>query len=183
MPIGRRTALATAASIGSMPLLGLLPEAFAAEPGLRFAEPEPFSYELLIERAKAMAARPYAPPPQPAPDVVRRIDYDVHGKLRYRPEYALFGDGPGVYPVTFQFVGGFFPKSVRMHMVDGGEAREIVYSPDYFTVTDDSPARELPRGTNAFAGFWIQESRLQGDWRQRVFLATKISAGAGARAS
>ena len=52
--------------------------------------PEPFSYELLIERAKAMAARPYVPPPQPAPDVVRRIDYDAHGKLRYRPEYALF---------------------------------------------------------------------------------------------
>ena len=176
MPIGRRTALATAASIGSMPLLGLLPEAFAAEPGLRFAEPEPFSFELLIERAKAMAARPYVPPPQPAPDVVRRIDYDVHGKLRYRPEYALFGDGPGVYPVTFQFVGGFFPKSVRMHMVDGGEAREIVYSPDYFTVTDDSPARELPPGTNAFAGFWIQESRLQGDWRQREPWATFLGA-------
>ena len=117
-----------------------------------------------------------SPPPQPAPDVVRRIDYDAHGKLRYRPEYALFGDGPGVYPVTFQFLGGFFPKSVRMHMVDGGEAREIVYSPDYFTVTDDSPARELPPGTNGFAGFWIQESRLQGDWRQREPWATFLGA-------
>ena len=53
LPIQRRTALATAASIGSMPLLGLLPEALAAEPGLRFGEPEPFSFELLIERAKA----------------------------------------------------------------------------------------------------------------------------------
>ena len=64
----------------------------------------------LIERAEARPRRPYAPPPQPAPEVVKRIDYDAHGKLRFRPEYALFADGPGVYPVTFQFLGGFFPK-------------------------------------------------------------------------
>ena len=116
------------------------------------------------------------PPPTPAPDVVQRIDYDAHGKLRFRPEYALFGDGPGAYPVTFQFLGGFFPKSVRMHVVEGGEAREILYSPDYFTVRDDSPARELPPDTNAFAGFWIQESRLQGDWRKREPWATFLGA-------
>ena len=176
LPIQRRTALATAASIGSMPLLGMLPAALAADPGLHFGEPEPFSYDLLIERARAMAAQPYVPPPQPAPDVVRRIDYDAHGKLRYRPEYALFADGPGVYPVTFQFLGGFFPKSVRMHMVDNGQAREILYSPDYFTVTDDSPARELPPGTNAFAGFWVQESRLQEDWSKREPWATFLGA-------
>ena len=176
MPIPRRTALATAASIGSMPLLGMLPAAWAAEPGLQFGPPEPFSFEMLIERAKALAARPYASPPQPAPDVVSRIDYDAHGKLRYRPEYALFAEGPGVYPVTFQFLGGFFPKSVRMHVVNDGEARQIVYSPDYFTVSGDSPARDLPPGTNAFAGFWIQESRLQGDWSKREPWATFLGA-------
>ena len=176
MPIPRRTALATAASLGSLPLFNRLPAAFAQAPGLRFGNPEPFSFESLIERARALAAQPYVPPPQPAPDVVRRIDYDAHGKLRFRPEYALFGDGPGVYPVTFQFLGGFFPKTVRMHVVEGGEAREIVYSPDYFTVAADSPARELPPDANAFAGFWVQESRLQGDWTKREPWATFLGA-------
>ena len=176
MPIPRRTALATAASLGSLPLLNRLPAAFAQAPGLRFGNPEPFSFESLIERARALAAQPYVPPLQPAPDVVRRIDYDAHGKLRFRPEYALFGDGPGVYPVTFQFLGGFFPKTVRMHVVEGGEAREIVYSPDYFTVAADSPARELPPDANAFAGFWVQESRLQGDWTKREPWATFLGA-------
>ena len=176
MPIPRRTALVTAASLGSLPLLSRLPAAFAADPGLRFGDPEPFSFELLIERARTMATRPYAPPPQPAPEIVQKLDYDAHGKLRFRPEYALFGDGPGIYPVTFQFLGGFFPKTVRMHAVEGGEAREILYSPDYFTVRDDSPARELPPGTNGFAGFWIQESRLQGDWAKREPWATFLGA-------
>ena len=147
-----------------------------AASGLELGPAEPFSFELLIERARALAAQPYKPSPQPAPEGVQRIDYDAHGKLRFRPEYALFADGPGVYPVTFQFLGGFFPKSVRMHVAEGGEAREIRYSPDYFTVTDDSPARELPPGTNGFAGFWVQESRLQGDWAQREPWATFLGA-------
>ena len=161
--VHRRTALRTAASIGSLPLLGLLPEAFAADPGLRFGPPEPFSFELLIERAKALAARPYVPPPQPAPDVVRQIDYDAHGKLRYRPEYALFGDGPGVYPVTFQFLGGFFPKSVRH-----ARGRRTAWRARSSTRRTISPSPrtarpgELPPDANGFAGFWIQESRLAG---------------------
>jgi glucans biosynthesis protein len=177
-PMRRRTALGTAATLGALPLLAKLPRAaFAADPaGLRFGPPEPFSFEGLVERARARAARPYVPPPMPAPDVVRRIDYDAHGKLRYRPEYALFADGPGPYPVTFQFLGGFFPKSVRMHSLEGGVAREILYSPDYFTVTAGSPALELPPDANAFAGFWIQESRFQGDWRDREPWATFLGA-------
>ena len=131
----------------------------------------------LIERARTRGRpRPTCPPPTPAPEVVKRIDYDAHGKLRFRPEYALFADGPGVYPVTFQFLGGFFPKSVRMHVVEGGEAREIIYSPDYFTVTRRQPRARAAPGTNAFAGFWIQESRLQGDWRKREPWATFLGA-------
>ena len=175
-PVPRRTALGTVAAIGSLPLLDLVPEALAAEPGLQLGPAEPFSFEMLIERARAMAAQPYAPPPKPAPDVVQRIDYDAHGKLRFRPEYALFGNGPGAYPVTFQFLGGFFPKSVSMHQLIDGQAREIIYSPDYFTVTPDSPARELPPGTNGFAGLWLQESRLQGDWTKREPWATFLGA-------
>ena len=54
---------------------------------------------------------------------------------------------------------GSFPKSVRMHVLEDGVAREILYSPDYFTVAEDSPARQLPPDANGFAGFWIQESR------------------------
>ena len=60
-PVQRRTALATAASIGSMPLLGMLPAALAADPGLRFGPPEPFSFDGLIERARQLAAQPLCP--------------------------------------------------------------------------------------------------------------------------
>lgn len=176
-PVRRRTALRTAgATIGTLALLAKLPPAFAAESGLEFGPAEPFSFEGLIERARRMAAEPHVPPERPRPEVVQRIDYDAHGKLRYRPEYALFDEGRSAYPITFQFLGNFFPKAVRMHAVEGGTAREIVYSPKYFTIPPDSPAAELPPGTHAFAGLWVQESRLQGDWTKREPWATFLGA-------
>src|SRR5215213_8499885 len=140
--------------------------------GLRYGPAEPFSFEGLIERARQLAAAPYVSPPRPAPEIVQQIDYDVHGKLRFRPEYALYGNGPGAFPVTFQFLGGFFPKTERMHAVEGGTSREILYSPEYFTVGEDSIARGLPADASAFAGFWVQESRLAGDWRNAEPWAT-----------
>ncbi|MEK0083520.1 glucan biosynthesis protein [Benzoatithermus flavus] len=177
-PVRRRAVLQSAAgTIGSLPFLPMLHRAaLAADPSLDFGPAEPFSFELLIDRARRMAAKEYVPPPRPAPEVVQRIDYDAHGKLRFKPEYALFGDGPGIYPATFQFLGGFFPKSVRMYAVEGGEAREIRYRPEYFTIRPDSPARELPPDANGFAGVWFHESRLEGDWQKREPWATFLGA-------
>ena len=127
----------------------------AAPGSLEFGPPEHFSHEALKQRAKTLAAKPYEPPPRPEPEIVQRLDYDAHGKLRFRYEYALWGQGGGAYPVTFQHVGKYFPKTVRMYAVTEGEAREIRYSQSYFTVAPDSPATALPQEPSAFAGLWV----------------------------
>jgi glucans biosynthesis protein len=60
--------------------------AFASvETGVALAPGKPFSYEWLKDWARALARQPYVPPPRPAPDIVKQIDYAAHGKLRYRP--------------------------------------------------------------------------------------------------
>ena len=67
--------------------------------------------------------------------VLDRIGYDEHGKLKFSPEYALFRDGPGQYPVTFFTLGKYFRVPVRMFVLSAaGEATtasEILYDPDY----------------------------------------------------
>lgn len=151
----------------ALSLAGLPTSLLAAEPGVRFGPAQPFDFDWLIGHAREMARRPYDPPPRPAPDVVQRIDYDAHGKLRTRPEAALWSTSGGVYPITFVHMGRFFPKTVRLHAIEGGEAREIVYSPDYFTMPEDHVARQLPADASAFAGFWVQESRRAGSWPKR----------------
>ncbi len=49
-----------------------------------------------------------------APQVLEKIDYDAHGKLKFDPANALFRDGPGAFPVTFFHLGRFFQTPVRM---------------------------------------------------------------------
>jgi glucans biosynthesis protein len=139
-------------------LLGFAVAASAAEDGLRFRDPAPFTFDALVERARTLAREPYRPAPEPSPDVVGRIDYDAWGKIRYRPEHALFGQEDVPFPVTFFHLGMYFRKPVRMHLVAEGRSRELIYDLDLFEAPEDSPARELPEGVG-FAGFRIQEAK------------------------
>jgi len=168
--IDRRTLLSGALAAGALAAAGF-PRAALAQAGLRFGPAAPFSFEALKARAQAMAGRPYEPPPLPSPETLERIDYDAHGKIRFKPDHALWANGPGLYPVTFFHLGRFFQTPVRMHAVEGGQAREIVYDEAYFEMPADSPARQLPPGSG-FAGFRFQESRTGGlDWRRNDWVA------------
>ena len=146
--------------------------------GLSFGPAEPFDFEGLSTLAKTLAAKPYEAAPRVAPDILQKIDYETHGKIRYRPDKALFADGPGQYPATFFHLGQYFQKPVRMHVVANGSARELLYSPDLFDMPADSIARKLPPNAG-FAGFRFQESRdghigREGkplDWRRNDWVA------------
>ncbi len=157
--------------------LMLAAQAFAALPagaapqGLRFGEAQRFSAEWLKSHAQELAAAPYNPPPRPDPQIVASIDYDLHGKLKYKTDFALFGEGhDSAFPITFMHVGQYFTKTVRMYAVEpsaeGGSAREILYDPDYFTIPSDSVAARLPENPSRFAGFWLREPKAgTEDWR------------------
>lgn len=160
--IDRRLVLkGAAAATATLSAAGFSREALAQQ-GLKLSPPRPFSFEALKAQAREMAAKPYVAPPRPRPDVLERIDYDAHGKIRYRPELALWSEGPSRWPVTFFHLGRYFQKPVRMHVVDGepgkASAREIVYDDRYFEMPANSPAKELPEGAG-FAGFRFQEDR------------------------
>ncbi len=160
--IDRRTLLAGTAALGAAAAQGFSTEALA-QAGLKLGPEAAFSFDALKSRAQAMAAAPYNPPPRPRPDVLERIDYDAHGKIRYKTDLALWANGPSPWPVTFFHLGRFFQKPVRMHVVSrasggGQRAREIIYDESYFDMPKDSPAHELPEGAG-FAGFRFQEAR------------------------
>lgn len=152
----------------------------ATPDGLKLGPPAPFSHDILKRLAKDLAAKPYVEPARPDPGIVQRIDYDAHGKLKYRPDFALYGKTPGAYPITFMHVGQYFQKTVRMHTLADGQAREIHYEPSLFDMPADSVARGLPPEPSAFAGFWVREAKDQvtklGDWKKREPFATFLGA-------
>lgn len=170
----RRRFLTTSAALAALAATGAQP-AFAAE-HLAFGEARPFSLDALRDEARTLATQPYQAPANLPRDILERIDYDAHGKIRFKPELALFAEGPGQFPVTFFHLGRFFQVPVRMFVIDSHQsnAREIVYDEEYFTMPADSPARKLPRGSG-FAGFRFQESRLgdksDPDWRSNDWVA------------
>jgi periplasmic glucans biosynthesis protein len=174
--IDRRTFLVSAGATATLAALGV--RSSAAAPALKFGDSNPFSFDGLVGRAKELASRPYIQASGPPSDILDKIDYAAHGKIAFKPEYALFADGPGRYPITFFHLGVFFRVPVRMHVVEdsasGPVAREIIYDEVYFNMPADSPARALPKGSG-FAGFRIQESRLGDqaklDWRKNDWAA------------
>ncbi|MGY2051111.1 glucan biosynthesis protein [Methylobacterium sp. JK268] len=162
--LDRRSFLAAAALVAGAGL-----PSFAA--GLPLGAPSPFSFEALKVRARDLASAPYQPPAVPDREVLQAIDYDAHGKLRFKPDYALWAEGPSAFPVTFFHLGRYFQKPVRMHLVENGQAREIIYTQDAFEMPADSPARRLPPNPG-FAGFRFQERRGGAlDWRKNDWVA------------
>jgi glucans biosynthesis protein len=175
--IHRRSVLAAAGASIAVSIFGVRVRANNAS-GLELGQREPFSFERLTKEMQARAAHPYTPAKSLPQQVLDRIDYEAHGKIKFNTEYALFRDGPGVFPVTFFHLGHFFPNPVRMYVLDAAgnaaTAREILYDPGYFSMPANSPARELPNGAG-FAGFRFQESRLGDqeklDWHKNDWAA------------
>jgi periplasmic glucans biosynthesis protein len=168
--LDRRTLLKGAAA--SAAAMNPLAEAFGAQSdGLQFDPPAPFTYDLFKTQAHDRARAPYDPPSRPAPEVLQKINYEEWGKIRYRDDFALFANGPGRFPVTFFHLGLFFEKAVRMHVIDGGMSRQIIYEQSYFEMPANSPARDLPKGAG-FAGLRVQEARDGAlDWRKNDWVA------------
>ncbi len=150
-------------------LAGVMP-ARAEDQKLIFGDAQPFSFEKLIARASDMSHEIYISPSVPQAEVTAKINYDEHGKIRLKENLALFNDLENIHPIKFFHLGSFFQKRVVLNVVDGGEAREIQYSPDYFDMPKDSPAHKLKRSAG-FAGFRLQENISQPDWAKHDWAA------------
>jgi periplasmic glucans biosynthesis protein len=173
--IDRRSLLGAAASSLALSTLGLPLRVFAAGPALKLGKTQPFSFEALAKEMQTKATQPYASDTSLPQQVLDRIDYAEHGKIKFNTDYALFRDGPGEFPVTFFHLGKFFRAPVRMYLLapagQSATAAEILYEPGYFTMPADSPARALQKGAG-FAGFRLQESRQgQLDWHTNDWVA------------
>jgi glucans biosynthesis protein len=150
--------MAAALALAATPALA--EAASAAGPPL--GPPEPFSFERLKASAAASARRAYAPTPAAA--ALAAVDYDAIGQIAYRPDKTLWGGQGGDAAIRFFHLGRYADRPVKIYAVEGGQAREVLYSEALFDVRDPALARRLAGVATGFAGFRAMQPGRESDW-------------------
>lgn len=138
----------------------MTPGAAGGATGVRYGAAQPFSFDVLRQLAEALAGKPHVPGRSEHGALIDRIDYDPYQQIRYRPDDTL---ALGETPVQLFHLGKFFQDPTRIHVVTGGEAREVIYDTQLFDMPDGHPARQLPENAG-FAGFRVMSPDLKTDW-------------------
>lgn len=161
--LDRRQLLLAGASL-ALPAIGMpASRALAAEPGPSLGPPQPFDFEKLKQAAKALAGKAYGAP-KPAPAIVEKIDFDEAQKIKFRSGKALFADGTSPFPVRLFHVDKFNQLGVKIHVVAGSTAREVLYSAEDFEYGNPALAAKLPADLG-FSGFRVMDGPdSQTDW-------------------
>ncbi len=162
----RRDLIRTGLAAGALPVLGGIAGsgiALAAPEGRpAFGPAEDFSYAALKRRAEALAAKPYAASPVRAGETLNAIDYDAHQAIRLRQPVSPWQEADGPKIGLFH-LGRYFQTPVRLHALENGIARELLYSPDLFEIPDGHVAAGLPADIG-FAGFRVLDRTGRSDW-------------------
>lgn len=138
--------------------------AAARYPARFLGEARSFSFNQLRQRAKDAAGKPYGGVRRPAPRVVAQIDFDASQQINFRPDMALWSDGRGPFPVRLFHLDKFSRLPVRIHVVSGDQAQEVIYSPDAFTYGEAELARMLPADLG-YSGFRVMDGPdAETDW-------------------
>lgn len=133
----------------------------ASVKGPHLGTPQSFDFSQVRERARAAARTPYQPPAIPAPKTLNQIDFDVVQKIDFRPTMALFPHSP--FPVRLFHLNKYAQTPVQIYTVEGGQAREVLYAPDYFDYKDAALRRQIPANLG-FAGFRLMNGASETDW-------------------
>ncbi|MCU1386539.1 MAG: mdoD [Acidobacteria bacterium] len=127
-------------------------------PGIRLGPARPFSFETLAATARKAATQPFEAPRQHATQIIKSIDFDAAQKIAFRADHALWRGTGAPDPVSFFHLSRYSGDPVVLHAVDKGQAREILYGPDYFDYgTSGLDPKAL--GGLGFAGFRVMDGQ------------------------
>ena len=146
--LSRRRLLSAVAVVAAAMPLGL----HAQETGTPDAAPQQFSFDILTERMRALAAEPFAPA-EPVDGVLADLDYDDYRLVQFRPDRWRWSDG-GPWRLAAFPMGWLFKEPVHLFEVSGGLAQPMRFGPEDFDYLNDLGSRIPPlTGMPGVAGF------------------------------
>ncbi|WP_363349609.1 glucan biosynthesis protein [Methylocystis echinoides] len=113
---------------------GLAPAVAQAQPSQPPAPPAPapFSQQLIVDLARALAAKPYAPPPSDLREPFASLSYEQFVGIKTKPGSALWtGENKG-FSIEPLHRGNIFTTAVDLFVVENGAATKIAYDRNRF---------------------------------------------------
>jgi glucans biosynthesis protein len=117
-----------------------------------------FSFDSLREKARNLAAAPYAAPPDNLADFWKNLTYDEHRFIRFKMDRGLWAAKDAPFSLDFFHPGWTAKKTVTLHEVADGKSQPLAYDHDLF----DYGKLEVPAGTPPPPGYagWRARTRL-----------------------
>jgi glucans biosynthesis protein len=134
---------------------GNLPGLFAAAARAQEAPGEPFSFETVVERARAAAQAPFARPTIALTEPFADLTYDAFRGIRFREDARLFQDGGG-FQMDLMPPGFYYTDRIEVNVVADGMTRPLAFSTDFFDFSTryfPYPEGRAPAGLAADHGF------------------------------
>ncbi len=109
-----------------------------------------FGFTDVVAKAKALAAKPYKPPPA-TPDFLTKLSYDEFRKIRFDPKNSLWHQSHSNFQVMLVAPGLYFKHIVNIHVVDAAGVHQVPFQKDWFSWPKKLAAR-IPKNLG-YAGF------------------------------
>ena len=105
-------------------------------------------FDVVRQRAQALAKEDYRPPETKLPDDLKNLSYNAYQQIHARRDRALWHGEQSRFQVEFFHPGYLFREPVRIHVLEDGQVHDLHFSPDWFAYgTNRFPQ---PLSTNLF---------------------------------
>ena len=128
---------------------------------LTLARADDFSFEMLREKARKMAAVPHVPSKLQLGDVWKNLSYDQHRDIRFKMDSGMWAAEKGAFSIDFFHPGWTAKEMVTIHEVVDGKTTPLKFDQSLF----DYGKNKIPAGTAPPQGY--------AGWRARCHLNSK----------
>jgi periplasmic glucans biosynthesis protein len=176
--INRRETLSLLGALAAFGASGARAETVAERAGMTLGAPVPFSADIVVAKARALATAAYVAPPT-VPQGWLDLTYDQYREIWFDTRHSLYRTQGGAVQVEFFPAGLYFAHPITINAVEGGQTRPVLFELRTFDMTDRFPA--LPAEGMGFSGFRVLgEIEEQGTFQEyAVFQGASYFRGIG----
>ena len=106
------------------------------------------------EKARDMAAMPYADGTIPDTEYARSLTYDHLNNIHLKPGREIFAQGPGLVKIVPHPAGSVNSRGVHLGVLESGQLKPVPAEVDMFDYQKDAPRPRSPEDFPGFNGFF-----------------------------